>query len=454
MQCGMKMLWVLAALVVLAECGQNYPQKSCMFGKATVADGEVAMSVPEKCMSLVCQAGTVVEKMTGEINDTGCCLDGDNMMYPPSFRAPHCIPVTCTNGSWVPENFIDPCCGHCEIYGYSHFTTLDRYRYDWHGFCNYTLVSLAATDRAPSAAVFAEMKRVGPCATVFDSVTFHNDPHTIINLTRDANNKVSEQIDINGESMTVPRTGAHVVYSSAGRHNVLAFWQKDCLVLLGHTLITLRYCPFHMDIWIPRELSGDVDGICGHFNYNATDDFTAATGQILPLEPFPVNFPDMHWRAPDQRIAPCNDPMITTSMCNGTTGDKCLLSGEALQDFQRACMDSLTRLFPQQPRVVDYYLAPCVADLCLASQRDVNFTVSLSAFIVEVLKMYRNITVQHYEDHRVTPVLMDPSMCFATDDITTTSIPVVTDDDDTTTKMPTKVPIKGSRPHHDHDLVR
>nr|AAO73308.1 ovary development-related protein [Eriocheir sinensis] len=251
MQCGMKMLWVLAALVVVAECRHIEPQKSCMFGQGTVADGEVAMSVPEKCMSLVCQAGTVVEEMTGEINDTGCCLDGDNIMYPPSFRAPHCIPVTCTNGSWIPENFIDPCCGRCEIYGYSHFTTLDRYRYDWHGFCNYTLVSLAATDRAPSAAVFAEMKRVGPCATVFDSVTFHNDPHTIINLTRDANNKVSEQIDINGEAMTVPRTGAHLVNSSAGRHNVLVFWQKDCLILLSRGHITLRYCPLHMDIWSP-----------------------------------------------------------------------------------------------------------------------------------------------------------------------------------------------------------
>lgn len=45
--------------------------------------------------------------------DNGCvagCMDGDNMMYPPTFRAPHCIPVTCTNGSWVPEDFFDPCC--------------------------------------------------------------------------------------------------------------------------------------------------------------------------------------------------------------------------------------------------------------------------------------------------------------------------------------------------------
>lgn len=48
------------------------PRKSCMFGKVEVADGSVAMHVPEKCVSLVCQDGTIVEKMTGEMNDTGC----------------------------------------------------------------------------------------------------------------------------------------------------------------------------------------------------------------------------------------------------------------------------------------------------------------------------------------------------------------------------------------------
>lgn len=44
-----------------------------------------------------------------------------------------------------------------------------------------------------------------------------------------------------------------------------------------------------------------------------------------------------------------------------------------------------------------------MVDLCLVSQRDVNYTVSLPAFVIEVLKMYRNISVQEYEDQRVTP---------------------------------------------------
>lgn len=87
--------------------------------------------------------------------------------------------------------------GQCQIYGYSHITTLDGFHYDWHGFCNYTLVTLAAPDNVSTAGVFAEMTRVGSCATVFGRVTFENDPNTIINVTRDSNNKVSEQVRSN-----------------------------------------------------------------------------------------------------------------------------------------------------------------------------------------------------------------------------------------------------------------
>lgn len=116
----MKMLWVIAVFLVVAECrskslltsftgiyycsicwdeiicvnnllnGGYYgrscvviyilsfpgidsdPKQSCKFGSKTVANGEVAMSVPEKCLSLICREGKIKKQMTGEPGDTGC----------------------------------------------------------------------------------------------------------------------------------------------------------------------------------------------------------------------------------------------------------------------------------------------------------------------------------------------------------------------------------------------
>nr|AAO73309.1 ovary protein [Eriocheir sinensis] len=165
-----------------------------MFGDTTVAYVEGRpCTCPEKCMYL----GVPGRDDRGEDyrtrSTTLICLFGRRYYRtPPRSRDPDTIIPYDLHQRLLGSRRTSshPCCGHMVK---STGTVTSRHwnaiRYDWHGFCNYTLVSLDATDRAPSAAVFAEMKRVGPCATVFDSVTFHNDPHTIINLTRDANNK-------------------------------------------------------------------------------------------------------------------------------------------------------------------------------------------------------------------------------------------------------------------------
>lgn len=75
-------------------------------------------------------------------------------------------------------------------------------------------------------------------------------------------------------------------------------------------LSQLRYCPFQLDIWIPRELYGAVDGACGHFNYNDTDDLTTPAGDVLPLDNFPYDFLDEHWRVRRFSRLQCSDDLV------------------------------------------------------------------------------------------------------------------------------------------------
>lgn len=72
--------------------------------------------------------------------------------------------------------------------------------------------------------------------------------------------------------MTVPRTGAHLVTSSAGQHDVLVFWRKDCLVLLGRSLITvlvfrvIRSIKSYLELSFAVFMKGKVYCVTNGFN--------------------------------------------------------------------------------------------------------------------------------------------------------------------------------------------
>ena len=134
--------------------------------------------------------------------------------------------------------------GHCRLYAYSHFTTFDGHHYDWQGICNYTLVQQSHATEGHGAAVYADMDRVGPCATTTYHITYRNDRSTILNLTKvpapKENSDDDMSMDVNGEMMTVPHQHVQFVLSDEGNRTAMVFRRDKCLYLLGSSMLTVR----------------------------------------------------------------------------------------------------------------------------------------------------------------------------------------------------------------------
>lgn len=50
----------------------RYPQQWCCYGDGIVMEGEVAHSVTDCCLQLVCEGGKLVERRAGSPGTTGC----------------------------------------------------------------------------------------------------------------------------------------------------------------------------------------------------------------------------------------------------------------------------------------------------------------------------------------------------------------------------------------------
>lgn len=403
---GMELL-VIALLSIASVVAETDVAGRCMYGEEYFLDGEVIMSIPEKCMYQVCRDGVVEQQMVGGMMDTGCCIGFDNVMFPPGYRNDHCVPLLCFNSSWSVVQELNECCGVCRLYPYSHFVTFDSHHYDFHGICNYTLVTATSPLGEVGAAVYTEMDSVWECATAFTHITFRNDPDTIINITT----PFTYEIDVNGDMLTVPEEGSIFIKSSTGRNTVLAFRDGDCVALLGSSFFTLRICPLTLDIAAPQYLSNSLAGLCGVFNFNKTDDFTTPSGETLPLERFPIEYPEL-WTADAQTRPVCMEEGKVSAVCDGNLesssgalyGDKCLDDPANLQwqEYEQSCQQRLQEHIAMEQRL-DFYVASCVTDLCLA-HRGGDSTTPIPDVVAHILAVYDNITLQHLHDLRVTPM--------------------------------------------------
>ncbi|KAK8384033.1 hypothetical protein O3P69_016039 [Scylla paramamosain] len=420
----MHVLFVVLATATVASCRSidEGSRRPCAFGDKMLMDCEVAATVPEKCMMMVCRDGEIVEKMTGGPMDTGCCVGFDNVLYSNGHTTKHCIRVTCKDSVWVPEESIPQCCAHCRVYSYSHFATFDGHNYDWQGNCNYTLVEQSNATEGQRVAVFTEMDRMGTCATTFSHTTFRNDPDTIINITKGSDGMT---MDVNGEMVTVPEQGVQFLASTTGNNTVVTFQRtfrdNKCIVLLGSSLLTLVYCPLSLDVFAPRVLSGSLSGLCGAFNYDVMDDFTTPAGEM--------------WRAEAQTMPMCMQDGVSTSNCNGTQGNKCQGPAAVLEEYKTTCQDVLQEFISQRPELF-FYVASCVNDLCLADQGNLGHITSMTPdpiltatsptdIVQVILTNYIAMAGQHFQYLQMMPPLSDVSACTSASN--TTSIPLVED---------------------------
>ncbi|XP_071535745.1 von Willebrand factor-like isoform X2 [Panulirus ornatus] len=335
---------------------------TCCYGDAHYDHGDVILTLPKICLQLVCNNGKVERHYFDKPGDENCC-EFDGQLYPEGEElTAQCVPMVCYNSCWTPVGTIDDCCNHCCLHDDPHIYTFDGYQYDWHGICNY---SVAQSDLTyyPDVAVYSDFVACYGRASCLAHTTFKNDPHTVITLF---NGAVFDLI-VNGESFHVKPGKVQTVKSSAGCHPVLV-WRTlvdhpdgYCTMLLGSSRLVLQHCPHRLDIWAHPSHTGDLDGLCGHFNFYVDDDFTNRNGEVHNLNYWPLAFPSS-WRTDTQSDYSCKAPCYDCH--HETTTNPCNVTSYEWERYKTMCQDSLGPIIGDNEQL-NTHINTCAFDVCM-----------------------------------------------------------------------------------------
>ncbi|KAM6159453.1 mucin-5B [Rhynchocyon petersi] len=216
-----------------------------------------------------CPPGTVLD----DITHTGCvslkqcpCTYQGRTYSPGATFTTSCSSCTCSGGRWQCEDL--PCPGTCFVQGGAHISTYDEKLYDLHGDCSYVL-SKRCTDNTFS--VLAELRRCGLTETesCLKSVTLslHSGDTTIRIQASGAvfMNSIYTQLPVSAANITVFRPSSFFVLVQTGLGLQLQ------VQLVPVMQVYIRLTPTH---------HGQMCGLCGNFNQNQADDFTALSGVV------------------------------------------------------------------------------------------------------------------------------------------------------------------------------
>ncbi|XP_053651879.2 von Willebrand factor-like [Cherax quadricarinatus] len=344
---------LLLLLPSLVAAGKPSTQ-GCCFGTSTLKHGEVALSLPSCCLSLVCENGLIQKHFVGGPGASQCC-EFDGLMYQNGSKlVAQCIPLVCVGGAWTPTQKIEECCKHCYLYNDPHIKTFDGYYYNWNGLCNY---SLAQSDFSytPEVGVYSTFQFCKGHASCLSQTTFKDNAHTVITI--DCSSTTFDVI-VNGDKYTVPQTGVANVQSSQGAQPVLTWRETDCIYFLGSSKLVIQHCPGRLHIWAYPSHTNHLDGLCGHFNFYEVDDFTDRHQHVYPLQSFPLAFPES-WRTRHQVNTHCLH-------CNGcdaqTAVDPC--QPAPLKEDLAQCQSLMNPIIGRDVEL-EPHVEACAWDLCM-----------------------------------------------------------------------------------------
>ncbi|XP_068207542.1 mucin-2-like [Palaemon carinicauda] len=306
---------------------------SCCFGDKDIPHGEVVLSIPVTCRQLVCNNGIVELHRHGDLEDKNCCEFDGKLYSDCSELTGYCLPLMCNKGLWIPTGNVEACCKSCHVYDDPHIISFDGYRYDWHGHCNYSLAQRGFGFQ-PQWGVFSDFKACNGLASCLHRTTFKDNCHTVITLDCGA----VTTLYVNGEEFTVPEVGVHPVESSSGEHPVLTWRAGQCVVLLGSSKIAIHHCPHRIDIWAYPNHAENTEGLCGHFDFNVKNDFTARNKTIFPLHYRPFAYPHS-WLTDIQSKRFCGN--LCPTCAQETTANLCGAQETELQQYRTSCLVAL-----------------------------------------------------------------------------------------------------------------
>ncbi|KAM4845228.1 mucin-5B [Thomomys bottae] len=216
-----------------------------------------------------CPPGTVLD----DIAHLGClplaqchCVHGGRTYAPGSSFSTSCRSCTCSGGLWQCQDL--PCLGTCSVLGGSHIATFDEKLYDVHGDCNYILSKKCADN---TFTVLVELRKCGLTDTenCLKTVTLSlHGGETAIQI------QANGAVFVNSIYTQLPLSAANITIFSPSSFFLLV--QTHLGLQLQVQLVPL------MQVFVRLDPShrGQTCGLCGNFNQNKADDFTALSGVV------------------------------------------------------------------------------------------------------------------------------------------------------------------------------
>uniref|UniRef100_A0A8C2M0S6 Mucin-2 n=1 Tax=Cricetulus griseus TaxID=10029 RepID=A0A8C2M0S6_CRIGR len=216
-----------------------------------------------------CPPGTVLD----DIKHLGClpleqchCTHGGHTYAPGESFNTSCSSCTCFGGLWQCQDL--PCPGTCSVQGGSHIFTYDEKLYNVHGDCGYILSKKCADS---GFTVLVDLRKCGVTDTenCLKAVTLSlNSGDMVIRI------QANGAVFLNSIFTQLPLSAANTTIFSPSSFFIVV--QTGLGLQLQVQLVPIMQVFVRLD----PSYRGQMCGLCGNFNQNQADDFTALSGVV------------------------------------------------------------------------------------------------------------------------------------------------------------------------------
>ncbi|KAK7075296.1 hypothetical protein SK128_000887 [Halocaridina rubra] len=343
--------------------------KSCCYGGRRYRHGKVVDTFPRKCLHLYCYLGRIKPYYHGGENECGCCMFNGTMYLNGQSVPDICVRITCQDGQWVSSGLINSNCKLCQVWNDPFFVTFDSYFYQWHGKCNYS-ISQKHYGLSESFGIYGQFTTCPwtSSQSCLEFTTFTDSSGAVVQIDHLTSGL---PVTINSVLQTLTTT-IQTFPSSNQFFNILAWKWGNCYIFVGTQGFVMKACRDKLFVWAKLVLSGQVNGLCGHYNLDQVDDFTDRWGNMWPLSGTPFAFPNS-WKTTSQ---PSRCPVASgrrrRSSDPENAEDPCQADQPELDNIRAACETLLTGVqwngFTPSVDSFEYAVSSCVATVCTMNQ--------------------------------------------------------------------------------------
>ncbi|CAI5781335.1 IgGFc-binding protein-like [Podarcis lilfordi] len=404
-------------------CSPNSYYELCGNGCPATCHG---LSAPD-CCEMSCKEGCYCNPgfiLSGDqcvsIGDCGCEHQGNyykkgEVFYPGSSCQKRCQcadngVVQCLDFSCGPheecrvKDGVHGChpvgSGTCSLAAGFHYLTFDGRAYDFQGTCTYTLAKVVGV--GSQLANFSVVVENEKSFTKMIVVSCHG--YTVV-----IERAIKWKVKVNGELYTLPmKTNDGKLWANQEGNNIIVQSDFGLQVLFDTSSYVL--------VSVPSNYQGLVNGLCGNFNKDKTDDFTLPTGERTQNV---IEF-GASWKVPIDGIR-----------CSDGCGDKCPVCDAAKTAPYRpesSCgmIQAQSGPFRHCHSLVDpaEYFNHCLYDMCAANGAEETLCRSIQAYVAAC--QAAEVTIGAWRTSSFCPLTCPSNshyeLCTKTCDFTCTSL--------------------------------